>query len=62
MTTARSGAIIVILIRQTQRHTMFAEVKNGYVHKGARPMKPLKTVPTQEALAVAVAAHRINGS
>ena len=62
MTTARSGAIIVILIRQTQRHTMFAEVKNGYVHKGAKTMKPLKTVPTQEALAIAVAAQRVNGS
>ena len=62
MTKGESGAIIVILIRQTQRHTMFAEVKNGYVHKGARPMKPLRTVPTQEALAIAVAAQRVNGS
>ena len=62
MTKAESGAIIVILIRQTERHTMFAEVKNGYVHKGAKTMKPLRTVPTQEALAIAVAAQRINGS
>ncbi len=38
---------------------MFTEVKNGYTHKDA---VPLKTVPTQEALALAVAAQRINGS
>ena len=37
---------------------MFKEVKNGYVHKDA---VPLKTVPLTEALAVAYAAYRING-
>ena len=37
---------------------MFAEVKNGYVHKDAVPMK---TVKLTEALAVAYAAYRING-
>ena len=37
---------------------MFAEVKNGYVHKDA---VPLKTVPLTDALAVAYAAYRING-
>jgi len=37
---------------------MFTEVKNGYTHKDA---VPLKTVSTQEALAVACAAQRING-
>ena len=38
---------------------MFAVVKDGYTHKGA---KPVKTYPTQEVLAVAVAAQRINGA
>ncbi len=38
---------------------MFAEVKNGYVHKDAVPMK---TVKLTEALAVAYAAYRINGN
>ena len=38
---------------------MFTEVKNGYKHPDA---VPLKTVSTQEALAVACAAQRINGS
>ena len=37
---------------------MFTVVKNGYTHKDA---VPLKTVSTQEALAVACAAQRING-
>jgi len=37
---------------------MFTAVKNGYVHKDR---VPLRTVSTQEALAVAVAAQRING-
>ena len=37
---------------------MFTEVKNGYRHPDAVPMK---TVSTQEALAVACAAQRING-
>ena len=37
---------------------MFAEVKNGYVHKDAVPMKTVKLI---EALAVAYAAYRING-
>jgi hypothetical protein len=37
---------------------MFTEVKNGYEHPDAVPMK---TVSTQEALAIACAAHRING-
>ena len=37
---------------------MFTEVKNGYVHKDAVPMK---TVKLTEALAVAYAAYRING-
>jgi len=37
---------------------MFAEVKNGYVHKDAVPMK---TVKLTEALAIAYAAYRING-
>lgn len=37
---------------------MFTAVKNGYTHKDA---VPLKTVSTQEALAVACAAQRING-
>ena len=37
---------------------MFAEVKNGYVHKDAVPMK---TVKLTDALAVAYAAYRING-
>ena len=36
---------------------MFKEVKNGYVHKDAVPMK---TVSITEALAVAYAAYRIN--
>ena len=36
---------------------MFTEVKNGYRHPDA---VPLKTVNTQEALAMAVAAQRIN--
>ena len=36
---------------------MFTEVKNGYVHKDAVPMK---TVSITEALAVAYAAYRIN--
>ena len=38
---------------------MFAVVKDGYTHKGA---KPVKTYPTQEVLAVACAAQRINGA
>ena len=38
---------------------MFAEVKNGYRHPDAVPMK---TVPLAEALAVAYAAYRINGN
>ena len=38
---------------------MFTEVKNGYKHPDAIP---LKSVSTQEALAVACAAQRINGS
>ena len=38
---------------------MFAEVKNGYVHKDAVPMK---TVSITEALAVAYAAYRINSN
>ena len=38
---------------------MFAEVKNGYVHKDAVPMK---TVSITEALAVAYAAYRINNN
>ena len=38
---------------------MFKEVKNGYVHKDA---VPLKTVPLTEALAVAYAAYRINNN
>ena len=38
---------------------MFKEVKNGYEHPDA---VPLKTVSTQEALAIACAAQRINGS
>ena len=38
---------------------MFTAVKNGYTHKDA---VPLKTVSTQEALAIAVAAQRINGA
>ena len=38
---------------------MFTEVKNGYTHPDA---VPLKTVSTQEALAMAVAAQRINGA
>ena len=37
---------------------MFTEVKNGYKHQDA---VPLKTVSTQEALAVACAAQRVNG-
>ena len=41
------------------RQTMISDVKikNGYLSKDALP---LKTVPTQEALAFAVAAQRIN--
>jgi len=38
---------------------MFAEVKNGYVHKDAVPMK---TVSIADALAVAYAAYRINNN
>jgi len=38
---------------------MFTEVKNGYVHKDAVPMK---TVKLTEALAVAYAAYRINNN
>ena len=38
---------------------MFAQVKNGYVHKDAVPMK---TVSITEALAVAYAAYRINNN
>ena len=38
---------------------MFKVVKNGYKHPDA---VPLRTVSTQEALAVACAAHRINGA
>ena len=38
---------------------MFSEVKNGYKHPEA---VPLKSVSTQEALAMAVAAQRINGA
>ena len=38
---------------------MFAEVKNGYVTKDA---VPIKTVSITDALAVAYAAHRINGN
>ena len=38
---------------------MFAEVKNGYVHKDAVPMK---TVKLTDALAVAYAAYRINNN
>jgi len=34
------------------------KIKNGYLGKDALP---LKTLPTQEALAMAVAAQRING-
>ena len=37
---------------------MFTAVKNGYVHKDR---VPLRTVSTQEALAMACAAQRING-
>ena len=37
---------------------MFTEVKNGYVHKAAVPMK---TVKLTDALAVAYAVYRING-
>jgi hypothetical protein len=37
---------------------MFTEVKNGYKHPDAVPMK---SVSTQEALAVACAAQRVNG-
>ena len=35
------------------------KIKNGYVNKDALL---LKTIPTQEALAMAVAAQRINGA
>ena len=35
------------------------KIKNGFLSKDALP---LKTVPTQEALAMAVAAQRINGA
>ena len=38
---------------------MFKVYKNGYTHKDA---VPLRTVPTQEALAMAVAAQRINSA
>jgi len=38
---------------------MFKVHKNGYTHKDA---VPLRTVPTQEALAMAVAAQRINSA
>jgi len=48
---------IYIIRQQTEAH-MFTEVKNGYKHPDA---VPLKTVSTQEALAVACAAQRING-
>jgi len=44
-------------IRQHTEAHMFTEVKNGYKHPDAVPMK---SVSTQEALAVAVAAQRIN--
>ena len=45
-------------IRQHTEAHMFTEVKNGYKHPDAVPMK---SVSTQEALAVACAAQRING-
>ena len=35
------------------------KIKNGFLTKDSIP---LKTVPTQEALAMAVAAQRINGA
>ena len=41
---------------------MFTEHKNGYVASLATRALPLKTVSTQEALAVSCAAYRINGS
>jgi hypothetical protein len=40
---------------------MFAEVKNGYVHKH-KDAVPMKTVKLTEALAVAYAAYRINNN
>lgn len=39
---------------------MLTQVKNGYVKN--ENVLPLKTVPIQEALAIAVAAQRLNGS
>ncbi len=47
----------VYTIRQQTEAHMFTEVKNGYKHPDAVPMK---TVSTQEALAVACAAQRVN--
>jgi len=46
------------IIRQQTEALMFTEVKNGYKHPDAVPMK---SVSTQEALAVACAAQRVNG-
>ena len=48
----------VYTIRQQTEAHMFTEVKNGYKHPEA---VPLKSVSTQEALAVACAAQRVNG-
>ena len=48
----------ICTIRQHTEAHMFTEVKNGYKHPDAVPMK---SVSTQEALAVACAAQRING-
>ena len=45
-------------IRQHTEAHMFTQVKNGYKHPDAVPMK---SVSTQEALAVACAAQRVNG-
>ena len=39
---------------------MLTQVKDGYVKN--ENVLPLKTVPIQEALAIAVAAQRLNGS
>ena len=46
------------IIRQQTEALMFTEVKNGYRHPEA---VPLKSVSTQEAIAVACAAQRVNG-
>ena len=48
----------ICTIRQHTEAHMFTEVKNGYKHPDAVPMK---SVSTQEALAVACAAQRVNG-